>query len=128
MHAFGELIEAIGGNNARAMVLGVPRYEVSRSVTPVVNRRFPDLKRFVAVDNMDEQKRFGELGIRAHLAGGEPRGVEMVIDMLSSLGVPEDQVGAWLSHATERFAIGEAKSDDEDDDLDPFEPGMEQAA
>ena len=40
-----KLIEAIGGTKARAMVLGIPRYEVSLDVTPVVIRRFPDLKR-----------------------------------------------------------------------------------
>ena len=123
-----KLIEAIGGNNARAMVLGVPRFEVSQSVTPTVARRFPDLKRFVSVDNAEDQERFSALGIRAHLTGGEPRGIEMVIDMLHALQVPEERVSAWLSHETERFAIGEAKADDEDDDLDPFEPDIEQAA
>jgi len=123
-----KLIEAIGGNNARAMVLGVPRYEVSLSVTPTVARRFPDLKRFVSVDNSADLERFSALGIRAHLTGGEPRGIEMVIDMLHALQVPEERVSAWLSYATERFAIGEAKADDEDDDLDPFEPDIEKAA
>ena len=123
-----KLIEAIGGNNARAMVLGAPRYEVSRSVTPTIARRFPDLKRFISVDNPVDLDRFGALGIRTHLSGGEPRGIEMVIDMLHALDVPEDRVGAWLSHEAERFAIGEAKADEDDDDLDPFEPDIEQAA
>ena len=124
-----KLVEAIGGNNARAMVIGYPRYEVSREVTPTVMRRFPDLKRFVSVDTPADLDRFNALGIRAHLAGGEPRGIEMVIDMLNALGVPEDRVSAWLSHETERFAIGEAQPEDEDDDdLDPFEPGIDQAA
>lgn len=123
-----KLIEAIGGNNARAMVLGYPRYEVSREVTPTVMRRFPDLKRFVTVDTPEDRELFAALGVRAHLAGGDPRGVEMVIDMLNALGVPEDRVSAWLSHETERYVIGEAKADDDDDDLDPLEPDMEQAA
>lgn len=123
-----KLIEAIGGNKARAMVLGFPRYEVSQAVTPVVMRRFPDLKRFVTVDTAEDMERFSTLGIRTHFAMGEPRGIEMVIDMLNALGVPEDQVSAWLSHETERFAIGEAKSDEEDDDLDPVEPDLDQAA
>jgi Kef-type K+ transport system membrane component KefB len=123
-----KLIEAIGGNQARAMVLGFPRYEVSQEVTPVVMRRFPDLKRFVTVDSAEDMERFSNLGVRTHFAMGEPRGIEMVIDMLNALGVPEDEVSAWLSHETERFAIGEAKADEDEDDLDPVEPDLDQAA
>jgi Kef-type K+ transport system membrane component KefB len=123
-----KLIEAIGGNQARAMVLGIPRYEVSLEVTPVVKRRFPDLKRFVTVDNGEDMERFSNLGIRTHFAMGEPRGIEMVIDMLNALGVPEEKVSAWISYETERFAIGEAKSDEDDDDLDPAEPDLDKAA
>ena len=123
-----KLIEAIGGNQARAMVLGIPRYEISLEVTPVVMRRFPDLKRFLTVDNPVDMDRFSALGINTHFAMGEPRGIEMVIDMLNALGVPEDEVSAWISHETERFAIGEAKSDEDDDDLDPVEPDLDQAA
>jgi len=124
-----KLIEAIGGTNARALVIGSPRYEVSHDVTPVVERRFPGLKRFVSVDTPEDMVRFAGLGIRTHFNMGDPRGIEMVIDMLNALDVPEDKVSAWLSHETERFAIGEAKSDeDDDDDLDPLEPDIEQAA
>ena len=110
------------------MVLGIPRYEISLEVTPVVMRRFPDLKRFLTVDNPVDMDRFSALGINTHFAMGEPRGIEMVIDMLNALGVPEDKVSAWISHETERFAIGEAKSDEDDDDLDPVEPDLDQAA
>lgn len=123
-----KLIEAIGGNQARALVLGLPRYEVSRDVTPTINRRFPDLKRFVAVDSADELDRYSALGIRTHLAGGQPHGIEMVIDMLRALDVPEDRVSAWLSHETERYAIGEPKAEEDDDDLDPAETDIDKAA
>ncbi|MCA8890537.1 MAG: hypothetical protein KDA56_01640, partial [Hyphomonas sp.] len=108
--------------------LGFPRYEVSQEVTPVVMRRFPDLKRFVTVDSAEDMEGFSNLGVRTHFAMGEPRGIEMVIDMLNALGVPEDEVSAWLSHETERFAIGEAKADEDEDDLDPVEPDLDQAA
>ncbi|MEZ5985094.1 MAG: cation:proton antiporter [Hyphomonas sp.] len=122
-----KLIEALGGTKARAMVIGIPRFEVSQSVTPMVMRRFPDLIRFVTVDTPEEMERFSALGIRTHFAIGEPRGIEMVIDMLTTLGIPEDRVSAWLSHVTERYAIGEAKPE-EDDEPDPLETDLEQAA
>ncbi|HPF21893.1 MAG TPA: cation:proton antiporter [Hyphomonas sp.] len=123
-----KLIEAIGGNQARALVLGLPRYEVSRDVTPTINRRFPNLKRFVTVDSPEEFDRYSALGIRTHLGGGQPHGIEMVIDMLTALGVPEDRVSAWLSHETERYAIGEAKPAEGGDDLDPAETDISKAA
>ena len=122
-----KLIEALGGAKARAMVIGIPRFEVSQSVTPMVMRRFPDLIRFVTVDTPEEMERFSALGIRTHFAIGEPRGIEMVIDMLTTLGIPEDRVSAWLSHVTERYAIGEAKPE-EDDEPDPLETDLERAA
>jgi len=122
-----KLIEALGGTKARAMVIGIPRFEVSQSVTPMVMRRFPDLIRFVTVDTPEEMERFSALGIRTHFAIGEPRGIEMVIDMLTTLGIPEDRVSAWLSHVTERYAIGEAKPE-EDDEPGPLETDLEQAA
>ncbi len=79
------------------------------------------------MDTPEEMERFSALGIRTHFAIGEPRGIEMVIDMLTTLGIPEDRVSAWLSHVTERYAIGEAKPE-EDDEPDPLETDLEQAA
>ncbi|MEZ5953158.1 MAG: cation:proton antiporter [Hyphomonas sp.] len=123
-----KLVEAIGGNNARAMVLGFPRYEVSRAVTQTVQRRFPDLKRFITVDTDEDFDRFSELGIRTHISIGEPRGIEMVIDMLRSLGVTEDSVREWINREVDLFTIGEAITEDEDDDLPVVGKDIEEAA
>ncbi|MEZ5997670.1 MAG: cation:proton antiporter [Hyphomonas sp.] len=123
-----KLIEAIGGTNARAMVIGQPRYEVSRAVTQTVKRRFPDLKRFITVESDADFERFSELGIRTHLSIGEPEGIEMVIDMLRSLGVTEDEVRDWITREVDLFTIGEALPEDEDDDLPEVEENIEEAA
>ncbi|MCA8897316.1 MAG: cation:proton antiporter [Hyphomonas sp.] len=123
-----KLVEAIGGNMARAMVIGFPRYEVSRAVTQTVNRRFPDLKRFISVDTDEDFTRFGDLGIRTHLSIGEPRGIEMVIDMLRTLGISEADVRDWMGREVDLFTIGEAVPEDEDDDLPPQEADIGRAA
>ncbi|KCZ88832.1 cation:proton antiporter [Hyphomonas johnsonii] len=113
-----KLVEAVGGSNARAVVLGFARYEVSREVTPTITRRFPDLQRFVAVDNRLDLERYLDIGVRAHLAGGQPKGIEMVADILLTLDVPEPEVREWMEEEAERFAIGDASSGEEKIDVD----------
>ncbi|MBU2605743.1 MAG: cation:proton antiporter [Alphaproteobacteria bacterium] len=113
-----KLVEAVGGSNARAVVLGFSRYEISREVTPTITRRFPDLVRFVAVDNRLDLERYLDLGVRAHFAVGQPKGIEMVADILLTLGIPEPDVREWMEEEAERFSIGDASGHDADDDGD----------
>tara|TARA_R110002020_G_scaffold105961_2_gene246894 strand:- start:139152 stop:140957 length:1806 start_codon:yes stop_codon:yes gene_type:complete len=113
-----KLVEAVGGSNARAVVLGFARYEISREVTPTITRRFPDLQRFVAVDSRRDLERYLDIGVRAHLAGGQPKGIEMVADILLTLDIPEPEVREWMEEEAERFAIGDASSVEEKIDVE----------
>lgn len=99
------LVEAVAGPNPRAVVIGAPRYEVSRDLTPAVQREFPNLPRFVAVDNEADRNRFSALGMRAWLSMGEPRGIEMAADVLRQLGIDEDKVIAWVSREADVFEV-----------------------
>ena len=121
-----KLIEAVGGSNARAVVLGKARYEVSKEVTPSINRRFPDLVRLVAVETIHDLDRYLELNIRAHLVAGEPKGIEMVADMLRVLGVPDKELTDWLSREADLFTIGDAS--DRQDKSDEEEAVVDEAA
>ena len=121
-----KLIEAVGGSNARAVVLGKARYEVSKEVTPSINRRFPDLVRLVAVETIHDLDRYLELNIRAHLVAGEPKGIEMVADMLRVLGVPDKELADWLSREADLFTIGDAS--DRQDKSDEEEAVVDEAA
>ena len=121
-----KLVEAVGGSNARAVVLGFSRYEISREVTPTITRRFPDLVRFVAVDSRLDLERYLDLGVRAHFAAGQPKGIEMVADILLTLGIPEPEVREWMEEEAERFSIGDASGHDADDDDD--DPDLIEAA
>ncbi len=102
------LIDAVGANNARAVVLGMPRYEVSKSITPVLEQRFPGMVRFVAVDAWDDVERFNALGMRAHFSAGKPHGIELAADLLRHLGVEEDKVVHWLREEADRFGTDAA--------------------
>ena len=58
----------------------------------------------------------------------EPRGIEMVIDMLRTLGISEADVRDWMGREVDLFTIGEAVPEDEDDDLPPQEADIGRAA
>ncbi|MEM7766590.1 MAG: cation:proton antiporter [Pseudomonadota bacterium] len=97
------LVDAIGANSARAVVIGAPRYDVSRSITPTVTREFPGMDRFVALDSQEDVARFAELGMRAYLTASEPSGIEMATDLLRAMGVDDEAVTDWLRRESERF-------------------------
>ncbi|MEO0465842.1 MAG: cation:proton antiporter [Pseudomonadota bacterium] len=106
--AFGDaanlrLIDAIGANNARAVVIGAPRYSVSKSITPIINERFPGMKRFVSVATSTDHELFSDLGMIAHHTMAEPQGIEMVADLLRELGIDDVSIVAWMRAEAERF-------------------------
>ncbi|WP_084397837.1 cation:proton antiporter domain-containing protein [Henriciella aquimarina] len=100
------LVEAVAGPNPRAVVIGAPRYETSRDLTPAAQREFPNTPRFVSVDNEADRERFAALGMRAWLSMGEPKGIEMAADVLRKLGVEEAKVAEWMSREADRFDVG----------------------
>ena len=62
----------------------------------------PVPKRFVAVDSAADRDYNAGLGLRAHLALGEPRGVELAADLLREMGVPHHEIAAWIEDLSER--------------------------
>ncbi|MEQ8558865.1 MAG: cation:proton antiporter [Henriciella sp.] len=99
------LVEAVAGPNPRAVVIGAPRYETSRDLTPAAQREFPETPRFVAVDNEADRQRFSALGMRAWLSMGQPTGIEMATDVLRKMGVDEQKVAEWMSREADRFDV-----------------------
>ena len=110
------LMDSVGANYARAFVLGAPRYEISRSITPAVREKYPNLLRFVAVENQADFKRHSELGMHPHISGGEPAGVELVTDLLMRLEVNPNDVSVWVKETTKREELF-----DHGDQTDPAE-------
>jgi len=90
------LIDVIGLSHPRATVIGFPRYEVSRDITPILRERYPEMKRYVALPDASDIPRFKVLGIRAHTTIGEPEGIELVTDLLNGLGIDPDRIAQWI--------------------------------
>jgi CPA2 family monovalent cation:H+ antiporter-2 len=113
--AFGDpadlrLMDAIAGTDARAVALAVPRYDVSRELTPILRERHPHLGRFVAVADEADRARHAALGMHAVIVRGVPHGVEFAAEVLRFAGVEEARVAAWMQSAREsqRMATAEA--------------------
>jgi CPA2 family monovalent cation:H+ antiporter-2 len=96
------LMETLAMAQRSAVVITVIRYELSKALTPIVRDRYPDLIRFIAVDDDEERARFEALGMRAVVNRSTPRGLELAAAVLRGQGVEEDRIGAWMQRQQER--------------------------
>lgn len=105
--AFGDaadlrLIDLVGASHARALVIGVPRFEISRDLTPIVRERYPDMTRFVSVETPEDVVRFRALGMEPHLSRTAPLGIELAAALLAGLGVEEADIAEWVATQRDR--------------------------
>ncbi len=104
------LMETIGAARARAIVLGASGL-AGPQVVPPAGTKTP--ARFVAVTTGSERVRQAGMGFRAHLAHAEPRGVELVTDLLTELGVEPKAIAAWIAGEVERRGLIDRPDADE---------------
>jgi CPA2 family monovalent cation:H+ antiporter-2 len=105
--AFGDpgdvrLMETLALAERSAVVVTVVRYELSKALTPIMRDRYPDLIRFIAVDDEADRARFEALGMRAVVNRSTPRGLELAAEVLRVQGIEEDRIGAWMQRQQER--------------------------
>jgi len=115
--AFGDarderLMESLGAAQARAIVLGarglgaaaMPVRDLSSSV------RQP---RFAAAADAPQQAELSAEGFRAYLSRAEPRGLELVTDLLRELGIAPDRITVWVADQAERLGLIDATPEPE---------------
>jgi len=78
------------------LVFTFARYEVSRELAPIVQERYPNLTRFVAVDNDEEKQKFESLGMKAIVTRSVPEGITLAAAVLMEHHVSGDKVQAWM--------------------------------
>lgn len=100
---------ALGVREARAICVAAPRYDVAKAVAPIVNRLYPTLRRYVAVNDSAEGVRYAGLGLKPFHNRGTPPGLEMACCVLRDFEVVEEKINDWIeqeqagwldSHAT----------------------------
>jgi CPA2 family monovalent cation:H+ antiporter-2 len=105
--AFGDLsdvrlMETVAMVERSVVVVTVVRYEISEALTPIVRDRYPNLIRFIAVDNDEDRARFEAIGMRAVVNRSVPRGLDLAAAVLRSQGVDEDRIMTWMQREQER--------------------------
>ena len=78
------------------IVFTVARYEISRDLAPIVQERYPNLSRFVAVENEEDKHKFELLGMKAIVTRSTPKGIALAAAVLMEHHVSMDNVQKWM--------------------------------
>jgi CPA2 family monovalent cation:H+ antiporter-2 len=105
--AFGDvadvrLMQTLAMAERSAVVVTVVRYEVSHALTPIMRDRYPNLIRFITVDDDEDRARFEAIGMRPVVDRSVPRGLDLAAAVLRSQGVDEARTLAWIQRQQER--------------------------
>lgn len=105
--AFGDvgdvrLMETLAMAERSAVVVTIIRYELSQALTPIMRDRYPNLVRFIAVDEDSDRASFGAIGMRPVVSRNVPCGIELAAEVLRSRRVPESDIRAWMERQQER--------------------------
>ncbi len=95
--------DTLGVRKARAMCMATPRYEVAKAISPVVQKIYPTLKRYVAVKDSADGVRFATLGLKPFHCHGVPPGLEMACFLLQEFGIEEERITAWRDDEQSAF-------------------------
>lgn len=104
--AFGDagdprMLETFDMVRRPAIVIALPRYDVSEGLTPIVRERYPNAARFVSVANEEEKARFDALGMRAVVNRSVPDGLDLAAAVLRHQGAPDEKVEGWMHRLQE---------------------------
>ena len=94
------LMESLGAAKARAIVLGGASFGSPHLFT--TNGQQP---RFIAVSDAADRIRQAGLGLRAHLALAEPRGIELATDLLTEMGIARPAIAQWITDQADRRGL-----------------------
>jgi len=97
------LMKAVGVTKARALALGERRYEISKEITPYVHTTYPDMARFVVVEDEADQARHAELKMRGVINRAMPEGLDFAIALLRFAQVDEHEIAAWMREVMEAY-------------------------
>ncbi len=101
------LMESLGADRARAIVMGSPR----AGLAPQMADGALGPARFIAVDSPADRAEQSAQGLRAHLALAEPKGIELAADLLSEMGVPPADIASWIQDQAERRGLLDGEAD-----------------
>jgi CPA2 family monovalent cation:H+ antiporter-2 len=115
--AFGDaadprIWEPLAMHDRKIAVITAPNIDVSRELTPLTTRAFPQLRRFIVVATPAEREALAAAGVTAIIDRGIPPGLDIAAAVLRELGIDESAVKEWAraeeERTTDALAIAEA--------------------
>lgn len=105
--AFGDIgdprfMETLGMAQRPTIVITIKRYEVSRDLTPILRERYPNLTRFIGIENEQERDQFENLGMRAIVLRSIPKGLDLAVAVLKHHQVGDQKIHAWMREQQEQ--------------------------
>lgn len=109
----------LGVDQARAVCLSSPSYEVAIEAVPMINKLFPRLKRYVAVNDSADGVRFASLGMTPFHNKGEPPGLNIATMVLRDMGFEDEALNDWIEEEHSAWMENHKKKPDDEEKTEP---------
>ncbi len=96
------LMETIEIAHANTLVVTEPKIEVAKELTPISQKRYPNLKRIVSVENEEKQQQFEALGLNAIIDRSFPKGLDIATAVLKCHNIDEKKISEWMKRQQSR--------------------------
>ena len=96
------LWESVELNRRKVSVLTAPRMDVVSDNSPVAAAQYPNLRRIAVAADETEARRFQELGIKAVIERGAPKGRDIAAVVLVELGCDPTRITQWSQQVSDR--------------------------
>lgn len=105
--AFGDLsdvrlMETVAYAERKAIVISHVGIEVVEAIKPIMQDRYPELTRFIAVGTEEDKKRFEKTGLHPVVNRSYPPGIDLASEVLRFLHVDETKILPWMQRQQER--------------------------
>lgn len=102
------LMEIVGIAHAHTLVITELEFEVIKEVETVARTRYPNLLRFIPIDDEKDRSKFEALGINAILDRSFPKGLMVAAAVLRAQNIDEKKISSWMKRQQSR-ALDEKK-------------------
>ena len=91
------LAQTMSMNERSSIVIADARLDVSQQLMPIVRERFPNLTRFVSIEDPAQSAAFESIGMNPVVNQGGIVGLSLAQAVLESQGVDKGKIDDWLT-------------------------------
>lgn len=95
------LMETIRIAHADTIAVTFANYSIAKELSPIVQARYPNLTRIVAVETEAEQEKFNALGMLAIIQHTFPKGMDIAAIILQQHSVEHEKIEKWMQRQQE---------------------------